>query len=62
MENKLKKLFDYQKFENNSGLQRLIDDVHGKYGIKNDMRELSMDELDILAAAGVPHEEKEKKR
>ena len=31
MENRLKKLFDFQKFEGNSDLQSVIDSVHSRY-------------------------------
>ena len=34
MENKLKKLFDFQKFEGNASLQSVIDDVHARYAMK----------------------------
>ena len=55
MESRLKALFDYQKFEGNNDLQRIIDATHARYGIgkKNGrVRELTMDELDYVAAAG----------
>ena len=50
MENKLKALFDYQKFEGNAALQSVIDSVHSRYAV----RELSMDEMEWVNAAGVP--------
>ena len=50
MERKLTKMFDYQKFEKNADLERLIDSVHSRYGI----RELSMDDMEMVSAAGVP--------
>ena len=50
MENKLKALFDYQKFEGNAELQSVIDSVHSRYAV----RELSMDEMEWVNAAGVP--------
>lgn len=50
MENKLRKLFDFQKFEGNSDLQQVIDSVHARY----QKRELSMDEMDMVFAAGQP--------
>jgi len=49
MEGKLKTLFDYQKFESNSALQSVIDSVHARYAVK----ELSLDEMEWVAAAGV---------
>ncbi len=57
MENKLKKLFDFQKFEGNASLQSVIDDVHARYA----MKELSMDDMEWVNAAGYGHE-LEKKR
>ncbi len=49
MENKLFKLFDYQKFAGNSKLQEVIDSVHRR------PRELSLDEADLISAAGSPY-------
>jgi len=51
MENKLKALFDYQKFEGNPALQSVIDSVHSRYAV----RELSLDEMEWINAAGEPH-------
>lgn len=59
MENKLKSLFNYQKFERNADLQRVIDSVHSRYA----SRELSLDEMEMVSAAGEAHpdpKEKEK--
>lgn len=50
MEQKLKNLFDFQKFEGNSGLQQVIDSVHSRYAV----RELSLNEMEWVAAAGIP--------
>ena len=50
MEKTLKTLFDYQKFERNADLQKIIDSTHAKYGI----RQLDLDELEFVSAAGVP--------
>lgn len=50
MENKLKKLFDYQKFEQNSALQDVIDSVHARYA----KRELDFDQMETVYAAGQP--------
>jgi len=50
VEKRLKQLFDYQKFEGNSDLQLIIDSVHARYGVK----ELSMDEMEFVSAAGTP--------
>ena len=59
MENKLKSLFNYQKFERNADLQRVIDSVHSRYA----SRELRLDEMEMVSAAGEAHpdaKEKEK--
>jgi hypothetical protein len=50
MEKKLKALFDLQKFEENRNLQQVIDSVHAKYAV----RELSLDDMEFVAAAGIP--------
>ena len=50
MEGKLKALFDYQKFEGNPALQSVIDSVHSRYPV----RELNMDEMEWVNAAGTP--------
>ena len=48
-EQKLKKLFDFQKFENNSRLEKLIKETEAESsGV-----ELSDDELSLVNAAGV---------
>lgn len=53
MENRLTKLFDFQKFEGNSDLQSVIDSVHSRYS-GSSVRELSMDEMSWVNAAGQP--------
>ena len=50
MERTLKSLFDFQKFEGNSDLQKVIDSTHSRYAV----RELSLDEMEWVAAAGIP--------
>ena len=50
MENKLKQLFGYQKFEGNKELQQVIDSVHAKYAT----RELALDDMEMVNAAGTP--------
>lgn len=47
MENRLKALFDYQKFENNESLNALIQETQMRLGA-----ELSDDELSMISAAG----------
>lgn len=51
MDNRLKSLFEYQKFENNPRLAKLIAETEARYG-----RVLSEDELFYVNAAGVPDE------
>ena len=48
MEKKLSLLFDYQKFEQNPELQKVIDSVHARFS----KRMLSDDEADMVFAAG----------
>ena len=50
MERTLKTLFDFQKFEGNAELQQVIDSVHARYAV----RELNLDEMEMLSAAGTP--------
>ena len=57
MEGKLKALFDYQKFEGNPALQQVIDSVHARYSV----RELSLDDMEWVSAAGVPNQANGKK-
>ena len=59
MERALKTLFDFQKFEGNSDLQQVINSVHSRYAVK----ELSLDEMEWVSAAGTPGQngKKEKK-
>lgn len=47
MERKLKTLFDYQKFEKNPRLEKLISETENRYA-----KELSDDELTFVNAAG----------
>jgi len=50
MENRLMKWFDFQKYEVNPALQNVIDSVHARYAV----RELDVDDLLYVAAAGQP--------
>lgn len=50
MDNRLKQLFGYQHLAENRELQQVIDSVYAKYA----MRELSLDEMEMVAAAGIP--------
>lgn len=47
MENKLRKLFEYQRFENNSRLEKLISETESRYAAA-----LSDDDLFMVNAAG----------
>ncbi len=47
MEKKLKKLFDYQRFEKNEKLEKLIRETESRYA-----GELSDDDLTLVNAAG----------
>lgn len=51
MENRLKSLFDYQRFESNFRLARLIEETENRY-LYNDSEELSDDDLELVNAAG----------
>ena len=50
MEGRLRRLFDYQRFESNPELQQMIDAAHMRYK----SRELSLDDLEMVSAAGIP--------
>lgn len=59
MENKLKNMFEYQRFSQNSRLSKIIADTEAKYASA-----LSDDDLDFVAAAGesdIDEETKNKK-
>ena len=60
MERKLRALFDYQKFEQNKDLQKVIDRVHARYR-SSTARMLDDDEADMVAAAGLPDTAMKKK-
>ena len=53
----LSRLFDFQRFEGNARLQKIIDDTHRRL----EARELDNDEVDQVAAAGATEAEKPKK-
>lgn len=52
MEKKLKKLFDYQRFEQNAKLEKLIQETESRYA-----KELSEEDLSLVSAAGEIKEE-----
>lgn len=56
MERKIKTLFEYQCFENNPRLSKLIAETEARYAV-----ELSDEELFMVAAAGEPEDSEEKK-
>ena len=45
----LSRLFDYQKFEGNEKIAKLIKETEGRYGTR-----LSLEDLDRVSAAGEP--------
>ncbi len=49
MENLLKRLFDYQRYEENAALAAVINEVHGRYAL----REMEMEDLQFVSAAGI---------
>lgn len=49
MGDRLRSLFDYQKFEQNNKLGKLIEETESRYG----MKALSDDDLEFVAAAGL---------
>ena len=51
MERKLKALFDFQKFEENADLQKVIDRVHARYNSRAQL--LDDDDVEFVNAAGV---------
>ncbi len=54
-ESALRKLFDYQLFQRNEKLERIIYETKSRYPV-----ELTDDQLGFVAAAGTPDEKKEK--
>ena len=50
MEQKLEKLFDYQRFEKNERLEKQIREAENRY-----CKELSDDDLSFVNAAGEPY-------
>ena len=53
MENKLSRLFDYQKFASNPDLEKVIRGVEEKYSLNK--QALFDDDLEFVAAAGDPN-------
>ncbi len=50
MENKVSRLFDFQRFAPNEDLEKIISDVESRYAV--DKHELSDEDLSFVAAAG----------
>lgn len=50
MEKKLRTMFDYQSFEQNPRLAKMIDNTQARYGHG---QELDDDDLELVAAAGI---------
>ncbi len=50
MEKKLRQMMDYQRFENNPALSKIISDAESRFAAM----ELSDDDLDFVNAAGGP--------
>lgn len=55
MSNTLKNIFDYQKFESNSKLSKLIKETEERYA-----NAVSLDELDMVVAAGKTHADEQR--
>ena len=51
MERRLREMFDYQRFENNSRLSSMLSDALERYGFSNE-GEISDEEAELLNAAG----------
>ena len=51
LERKLKALFDFQKYEQNADLQKIIDQVHARYNSRAQL--LEDDDVEFVNAAGV---------
>ena len=58
MENKLRAMFDYQRFEPNNRLSKLIEETESKY---MSMNQLSDSDLELVSAAGVTDFKREAK-
>lgn len=57
MENKLKAMFDYQHFDGNKKLESMLMAAENRHPAM-----LSDDDLDMVSAAGVPNQDKWKRR
>ena len=52
MERTLKQIYEYQRFENNPRLKRMLDDALSRYDFSGNEGRLSDDEAELLNAAG----------
>ena len=53
---KLGQMFDFQRFEESTALQRIIDETHARCTAKA----LTLDEMNMIAAAGMPERKPER--
>ena len=51
MEQKLRRIYEYQRYENNPRLKKMLDDALGRYDFSGE-GELSDDDVSVLNAAG----------
>ena len=51
MEQKLRRMYEYQRYENNPRLKKMLDDALGRYDFSGE-GELSDDDVGMLNAAG----------
>lgn len=54
---KLRRLFDFQKFEGNQALKFAIESTRSMLNEKSDKEELSYEQLEMLSAAGIVESE-----
>ena len=60
MDKKLKAMFDFQDFDGNYDLQQVINQVHARYSMKQNVQELSLDEMGFATAAGMQRANQDK--
>ena len=53
MEQTLKQMYEYQRFENNSRLKEMLNDALSRYDFSENEGILSDDEAELLTAAGM---------
>ncbi len=52
MENTLRRMYEYQRFDNNPRLRKMLDDALSRYSFSESEGELSDDDAALLNAAG----------